>query len=708
MSEKLKIALIGNPNTGKSSLFNALTGMNQKIANFPGVTVEKSIGYFNLDKNTPVQLIDLPGTYSLFPKSADEAVPFEILINPQHEQYPNLVVYIADAANLKRHLVLLTQIIDLRFPVILALNMIDQAEAQGTIIDVELLSRKLGIPVVAMNARKKVGIDALIKEIKKGTDVPAASFIDPSKAEPIPQDVLREKLHLCNTYHALLKLHHQLKNPKKEKALVGVGAGKNTLQDIKSEFKFDSGVWQREDLLYRYKKVNEIVDACVKVQQDSLYRARQSKIDAVLTHKVGGYLIFFAILFIVFQAIFTWAEYPMMLIEDGLGWVQAQINTHLPEGVLNDLITGGILSGLAGVLVFIPQIAFLFFFISIMEDTGYLARVAFLMDNLMRKFGLNGKSVIPLISGTACAVPAILATRSIDNTRSRLITILVTPLISCSARLPVYILLIGLIIPDITVFGIFNLKGLVLMGMYLLGFFAAIGAAYLFHIIMKVTEKQYFFLEMPVYRSPNWQNVGMTVYRKVRTFVVEAGKIIIAVSIILWFLASYGPPGAFDKIDKKYETLQKEQKISEAEAAQHARSEKLENSFVGMIGRTIEPVIAPLGYDWKIGIALITSFAAREVFVGTVATLYGLEDEDPDLGKLKESMLASRDKNGRVIYSFATVISLLIFYAFALQCVSTIAVTLRETGSWKWTLAQLGFMTALAYLGSLIVYQSLS
>lgn len=682
--------------------------MNQKIANFPGVTVEKSVGYFNLDKNTPVQLIDLPGTYSLFPKSADEAVPFEILINPQHEQYPNLVVYIADAANLKRHLVLLTQIIDLKFPVILALNMIDQAEAQGTIIDINLLSQKLGIPVVPMNARKKIGIDALLKEIKKGSEVPAQSFIDPAKAEPIPLEALREKMHLCNTYHALLKFHHQLKNPKKEKVLAGVAAGRNTLQDLKSEYKFDSGVWQREDLLYRYKKVNEIVDACVKVQQNSPYRARQTKIDKILTHKVGGYLIFFAILFIVFQAIFTWAEYPMSLIEAGLGWVQTQINTHLPEGVLNDLITGGILSGLAGVLVFIPQIAFLFFFISIMEDTGYLARVAFLMDNLMRKFGLNGKSVIPLISGTACAVPAILATRSIDNNRSRLITILVTPLISCSARLPVYILLIGLIFPDTTIFGIFNLRGLALMGMYLLGFFAAIGAAYLFHLIMRVKEKQYFFLEMPVYRPPNWRNVGMTVYRKVRTFVVEAGKIIIAVSIVLWFLASYGPPGVFSSIEKKYEVLQKEKQIPADQVANHIRTEKLERSFVGIIGRTIEPVIAPLGYDWKIGIALITSFAAREVFVGTVATLYGLEEDNPDLSKLKDSMLASRDRNGRVIYSFATVVSLLIFYAFALQCVSTIAVTLRETGSWKWTLAQLGFMTALAYTASLIVYQSLS
>jgi ferrous iron transport protein B len=701
VSEKLKIALIGNPNTGKSSLFNALTGLNQRIANFPGITVEKSMGAFTLANKQGVQLTDFPGTYSLYPKSKDEAIPFEILTNPFHEQYPHLVIFVADASNLKRNLVLLTQVIDLRLPVVLVLNMIDQSEAQGIEINIEGLKDFLGIPVVAMNARKRKGIPELLEIIQKGVDVASGTFISTDKPAPIPLETLKEELHLCNSYQALLSLQQSLVHPAGE-------AFKKTISDLKRDYKFDSGLWQREDLLFRYKKVNELMKLYVHQRNEPAFKKRQEMLDSVLTHKVWGYVAFFTILFVVFQAIFSWAEYPMHLIEVTVSKAQQWSHAYLPGGVLNELFSDGILSGLGGVLVFIPQIAFLFFFIGLMEDTGYLARVAFLMDRMMRKFGLNGKSVIPLISGTACAVPAIMATRNIEHRKSRFITILVTPLMSCSARLPVYILLIGLIIPDHYVFGFLSLRGLVLMAMYILGFLSAITAAWVFKLFLNIKEKQYFILEMPVYRSPNWHNVWMTVYKKVKTFVTEAGKIIVAISIILWFLASFGPPGIFKQINTKYETLSKSSSLPAKKLEACMRSEKLQHSYAGVLGHSIEPVIRPLGYDWKIGIAIITSFAAREVYVGTMATLYGIEGNEPDISRLKESMANARyDDTGLKVYTTATVASLLIFYAFALQCMSTIAVTYRETASWKWALLQFSFMAFLAYFGSLLVYNLL-
>lgn len=695
----LKVALIGNPNTGKSSLFNALTGLNQRIANFPGVTVEKSVGYFRLPDKQEVQLTDFPGTYSLYPKSKDEAVPFEILTNPHHAHYPHLIIFVADASNLKRNLVLLTQLIDQRFPVILALNMIDQSTAQGIEIDVAGLENYLGIPVIPMNARKGKGVQELIKVIQKGIDVSPLSFISAEKSEPIPLQTLKEELHLCNSYQALLSLQQSIVHPQRNPYF------KKAIEDLKANYKFDSGVWHREDLLYRYKKVNELLPRFVHQKNEPAFKKRQERLDAVLTHKIGGYIIFFAILFVVFQAIFSWAEYPMHLIEKSISLVQGWMHSHLPAGILNELFTDGILSGLGGVLLFIPQIVFLFFFIGLMEDTGYLARVAFLMDRMMRRFGLNGKSVIPLISGTACAVPAILSTRNIEHKKSRLITIMVTPLMSCSARLPVYILLIGLVVPEGYVFGFLSMRGLVLMAMYLLGFLSAIGAAWIFKVFMNIKEKQYFIMELPVYRIPNWHNVWMTVFKKVRTFVTEAGKVIVAISIILWFLASFGPPGKFKEINARYDKMRLEHTMPDKVLESAMRSEKLQHSYAGVLGHIIEPVIRPLGYDWKIGIAIITSFAAREVYVGTMATLYGLEGNEPDISKLKESMQSTKYDNSTIkVYTTATVVSLLIFYAFALQCMSTIAVTYRETGSWKWTFLQFSFMGVLAYCSSFLAY----
>ncbi len=703
MSEKLKITLIGNPNTGKSSLFNALTGLNQRIANFPGITVEKTTGYFQLPNKQEVQLTDMPGTYSLYPKSKDEAVPFEVLTDPHHPHYPHLVIFVADSANLKRNLVLLTQLIDLRLPVILVLNMIDQSVAQGIDVDIEGLKDFLGIPIIPTNARKKKGIQELLEVIQKGVDVSSGTFISTDKPSPIPLETLKEELHLCNAYQALLSLQQSIVHAGSKKDTF-----KRTIDELKADYNFDSGTWQREDLLYRYKKVNELLKIYVHQRNEPAFKRRQEKLDAVLTHKVGGYLIFFAILFVIFQAVFSWAEYPMHLIETSVSWLQHWSHAHLPQGILNELFADGILSGLGGVLVFIPQIAFLFFFIGMMEDTGYLARVAFLMDKLMRGFGLNGKSVIPLISGTACAVPAILATRNIEQKKSRLITILVTPLMSCSARLPVYILLIGLIIPEQYVFGFLSMRGLALMGMYLLGFLSAIGSAWIFKVFMNIKEKQYFILELPVYRSPNWNNVWITVFKKVKTFVFEAGKIIVAISIILWFLASFGPPGKFREINAKYDSISKTHTLTESQVSSAMRSEKLQNSYAGVLGHVIEPAIKPLGYDWKIGIAIITSFAAREVYVGTMATLYGIEGDEPDISKLKGSMRnAHFDNSTEKVYGVPTVVSLLIFYAFALQCMSTVAVTYRETASWKWTLLQFTFMGVLAYVASFIAFHVL-
>ncbi len=707
MSQIVKVALIGNPNTGKSSLFNALTGLRQKVGNFPGITVDKSTGYFPLPDGRLAELTDLPGTYSLFPKSLDEAVPLDVLLREEHPQHPDLILYIADASNLKRNLVLLTQVIDLKIPVILVLNMIDQAAAKGINIHIPAMQKMLGVPVVTVNARKRKGIADVVAAVVNGGKISKNSYLDvellnrvlkketvaASFAEPENEISLRDLLAV------------------QQSSLLRTTQNKHSLTvNTAGNFTFDSGEYQRGDLLNRYRVVNKVLAACVNEEESNAFKKRQQLIDNLLTHKIGGYLIFFLVLFLVFQAIFHWATIPMDLIEQGFSALSTWVGNVLPEGILNDLVTNGILAGLSGVVIFIPQIAFLFFFISLMEDTGYLARVAFLMDRTMRRFGLNGKSVIPLISGTACAVPAIMSARNIENANARLITILVTPLMSCSARLPVYILLIGMAVPNESVLGFLNLQGLALMGMYLLGFMAVIGGAAFFRLFIKSNVKQYFILELPVYRLPNWQNVGFTVYNKVRTFITEAGKIIIAIAIILWFLASYGPPGHMQKVSDEYDA-KISQSISEDKHIweQQKRTAQLENSFAGIIGKSIEPAIRPLGFDWKIGIALITSFAAREVFVGTMSTLYGLEDVGDETDTLKENMLKSVDaETGRKIYTTATVVALMLFYAFALQCMSTLAITYKETASLKWTMVQFTFMGALAYFSSLIAYQLLS
>lgn len=701
MKEEINIALIGNPNTGKSSLFNALTGLNQKVGNFPGVTVDKLIGFYKIDDHSTARIIDLPGTYSLYPRSQDEQIALQVLGSKGNPDYPKVVVIVVDATNLKRNLLLFSQVLDLGMPCVLAVNMIDQAREQHLEINIEGLAEKIGIPVVAISARNNEGIDELKLAIKKQIDeqVVVESGTDIKQYAPELIDEIKAYFEIDNDYVAFELAHHYHE-------LVHLTADKKAvLKSLGEKYNFNHSKAQAQETIARFNHINELLFDNVRLPKAPEKESNSNRIDKWLTHRVGGLIIFFFILFVVFQSIFTWSSYPMDLIEQGFLWIENLLLNIIPPGIFQDLIVGGILPGMSGVLVFIPQIAILFLFIAILEDTGYMARVTFMMDRVMKKFGLNGKSVVPLMSGIACAVPAIMSARTIENWKDRLITIMVTPLMSCSARLPVYTLLISIVVPSYKVFGFLNVQGLVLMGMYLLGFVAAIFSAYVMKLIIKTKERSYFIMELPVYRMPRWSNVGITITNKVKTFVTEAGKIILAVSIVLWFLASYGPSNDLNVINQKYETLKftHPEKINELQRAYN--SEKLEASYAGHLGKFIEPVIRPLGYDWKIGIALITSFAAREVFVGTIATIYSVETDGEKLDTVREKLVAANNSNtGLPTFTLAVSASLMIFYAFAMQCMSTLAVVYRETKSWKWPAIQFAFMTILAYVSALVVY----
>ncbi|ELR70674.1 Ferrous iron transport protein B [Fulvivirga imtechensis AK7] len=697
-----KVALVGNPNSGKSSLFNHLTGLNQRIGNFPGVTVDKKTGYCSLNGETKAEIIDLPGTYSIYPNSTDEKIVYDILGDKTNPLHPDVVVVIVDASNFKRNLLLFTQIHDLNIPTVLALNMMDIVEKTGLAIDEKKLSQELGVPVIPMKARKGKGIDLLKKTL---VEICPANYEPIFKAHdhaPEAIDKVKEAFSIKDDYVA----YQMLQQYRINQALTE--NERNLLADISEKYSFNRDELRRKETLERYAAINYFIDGAVKENFTQLPKRWTQKLDSIFTHKIWGYFIFFLILFLIFQSIFAWATIPMDFIDLTFSELSSFLKSTLPEGALSDLLTEGIIPGIGGIVIFIPQIAILFAFIAILEETGYMSRVVFLMDKIMRKFGLNGKSVVPLISGVACAIPAIMATRTIENWKERLITIFVTPLMSCSARLPVYTILIALIIPDKTIFGIFNLQGLALMGMYLLGFAAAIISALIMRFILKTKERSFFVMELPTYKAPRWKNVGMTMYEKSKTFVLEAGKIILAISIVLWVLASYGPGDQIENaeayVQAEYSTVQ----LTQEEIENKIESYKLEHSYAGIFGKAIEPVIRPLGYDWKIGIALITSFAAREVFVGTMATIYSIGNVDD------ESTIKNRMKNeinpetGKVRYDFATGLSLLVFYAFAMQCMSTMAVVYRETKGWKWPLAQLVYMTGLAYVSALIIYQSLS
>jgi len=699
----LRVALVGNPNTGKSTLFNSLTGLNQKIGNFPGVTVDKKTGYTTLSDGRTAEIVDLPGTYSLYPKSQDESIVFSILADKANPLKPDLVVVILDATNLKRNLLLYTQVADLKIPVVIALNMMDLAKKSGININIDLFSKKLGVPVIPVAARKGEGIDKLKEAIGFANKIALQEeSIDVEAIAPQLIAQISSELHLDNPYYALqlAHQHEDIKFLSPEQS--------DRIEELEKEFSFHSQKAQATETIARYNFINEVLYDTVKVPETAKEESVSNKIDKVLTHRFFGLFIFIGVLLFMFQSIFAWSAYPMELIADGFVWVQNNLHHLLPAGPLTGLLVDGVIGGLSGVMVFIPQIAILFAFISVLEDTGYMSRVTFMMDKLMRKVGLNGKSVVPLIGGFACAVPSIMSTRTIENWKDRMITIMVTPLVTCSARLPIYILLISLVVPNRNVWWIFNLQGLALTGMYVFSLISAVVVAFVLKYVIKGSERGYFIMELPVYRMPRWNNVAFSMYERSKTFVVQAGKVIIAISVILWVLASWGPGDRFEKIDQKYKQPQYTHSMKPVELERAIKSEKLENSYAGVLGHAIEPAIRPLGFDWKIGIALITSFAAREVFVGTMATIYSVEGSAEKMESVQQKMKTAKNpETGQPVFTLAVAFSLMMFYAFAMQCASTVAVVYRETKNWKWPAFQFAYMTVLAYAASFAVYHLL-
>ncbi|MDA9584884.1 ferrous iron transport protein B [Flavobacteriaceae bacterium] len=706
MSHKkiINVALIGNPNTGKTSLFNELTGLNQKVGNYPGVTVDKKEGSSKLQKNLKAIITDLPGTYSINPTSLDESIVLKTLLNSKSDKTPDVIVVVADVENLKRNLLLFSQIKDLEIPTVLAINMADQMKRKGITIDLKSLKKELSNEVVLISVRKSSAKG--VEEVKKAI----VKTYNSAKAFP-----------LCNVNNRIDPAYFdRLKeiNPKYSIYELWLMITQNSFPDKISEeekqalltFKNDSKnlkKYQHKETIYRYQKINEILKKTYLADRSKATDLR-AKLDNVFTHKIFGYVLFFTVLLVIFQSIFDWASLPMDLIDTAFANLSSYVNQTMPAGVLNNLISEGIIPGIGGIIIFIPQIAILFLFISLLEETGYMSRVVFLMDKIMRRFGMSGKSVIPLISGTACAIPAVMATRNISGWKERLITILVTPFTTCSARLPVYAIIIALIIPDKKIFGFLNLQGLTLLSLYILGFATAIIAAVILHKTLKVKSTSFFVVEMPDYKLPSLKNVFFDVVEKTKAFIFGAGKIILSISVVLWFLASNGPQPYAD-VEKNIIEKIANQEISEAKLNQMIASSKLENSYIGIMGKSIEPAIKPLGYDWKIGIALISSFAAREVFVGTLATIYSVESDGDDITTIKQRMASEiNPETGTKRFNFPVGMSLLVFYAFAMQCMATLAIVKRETKSWKWPLIQFVGMGVLAYICSFVVFQTLS
>ena len=653
----MKIALLGNPNTGKSSVFNLLTGMRQHVGNFPGVTVDKKTGNFKTSKGETHEIIDFPGTYSLYPRSKDENVVYDVLSDKSNSDYPDLAIVITDASNLERNLFIFTQIHDLKIPSILVLNMSDVANRKGKKIDVKALEKHFpDTKIIETNARVGLGIDKLKNTIENyNVDAFISSISTDFQLLPI--------------------------------------------DDLES---------QSKEAEIRYETIQKVVaEATVAKELDSSF-SKSSKLDRVLVHPIFGYLIFAAVLMVLFQLIYVFAAVPMDIIDGSFSNFSQWLQNSLPEGLFFDLISQGIVPGIGGVIVFIPQIALLFFFIAILEESGYLARVVFIMDRLMRPLGLNGKSVVPLLSSVACAIPGIMATRTISSWKERLITIFVAPLMSCSARIPVYTLLIALVIPSKMIFGVINLQGLVLFGLYALGLVSALLVAAVMKFFIETKEKSFLLLELPSYKSPRWGNVGMTVLEKVKVFVFDAGKVILAVSILLWGLATFGPADDMKTEVQKVEKSDEFQQLSKEEQEQLIASTKLQNSYIGHFGQAIEPIIAPIGYDWKIGVSLITSFAAREVFVGSLSTIYSVHDDGEENIPLLKHLKETKRTDGTKVYTLASGVSLMVFYVYAMQCMATMAVVKRETKGWKWPIIQMVVMGILAYLGALVAYSILS
>ena len=706
MSHKkiINVALIGNPNTGKTSLFNELTGLNQKVGNYPGVTVDKKEGSSKLQSNLKAIITDLPGTYSINPTSLDETIVLKTLLNSKSDKTPDVIVVVADIENLKRNLLLFSQIKDLEIPTVLAINMADQMKRKGITVDIKLLEKELGNEVVLISVRKATakGVEEVKKAIVKTYNTAKAFPLCNvnNRIDPAYFDRLKEINPKYSIYELWLMItQNSFPDKISEEEKQALLTFKNDSKNLKK--------YQHKETIYRYQKINEILKKTYLVDRSKASDLR-AKLDKVFTHKIFGYVLFFTVLLVIFQSIFDWARLPMDLIDTAFANLSSYVNKNMPVGVLNNLISEGIIPGIGGIIIFIPQIAILFLFISLLEETGYMSRVVFLMDKIMRRFGMSGKSVIPLISGTACAIPAVMATRNISGWKERLITILVTPFTTCSARLPVYAIIIALIIPDKKIFGFLNLQGLTLLSLYILGFATAIIAAIILHKTLKVKSTSFFVVEMPDYKLPSLKNVFFDVVEKTKAFIFGAGKIILSISVVLWFLASNGPQSYAD-VEKNITEKTANQEISEAKLNQMIASSKLENSYIGIMGKSIEPAIKPLGYDWKIGIALISSFAAREVFVGTLATIYSVESDGDDITTIKQRMASEiNPETGTKRFNFPVGMSLLVFYAFAMQCMATLAIVKRETKSWKWPLIQFFGMGVLAYLCSFIVFQILS
>ena len=696
--QNINIALIGNPNVGKTSVFNQLTGLNQQVGNYPGITVEKKIGFCKLPNNIKANILDLPGTYSLNASSIDENVVIELLLNKNDKLYPDVALVVTDVENLKRNLLLFTQIKDLEIPTILVINMADRMKFKGISLDIPYLEEHLKTKIALISSRKGFGIQELKELIVTYRTLSTEPCLNASIIEPEYFDSLRKAFPNQLLYKLWLVITQDVNF---------LNLDRNEIRSSFTKSHSDLKRLQQKETIKRYQFINDVLKEGLKIDT-SIAKDYRSKLDRVLTHKVWGYAIFFLILFVIFQSIFEWSTIPMDFIDSSFASLSAYTAAELPPGVLTNLISQGIIPGIGGILIFIPQIAFLFMFISILEESGYMSRVVFLMDKIMRKFGLSGKSVVPLISGTACAIPAIMATRNIENWKERLITILVTPFTTCSARLPVYAIIIGLVIPDKHLFGFLNMQGLTLMFLYLIGFGMAIFSAYILNKILKVKGKTYFVVEMPNYKLPLFKNVGINVIEKTKAFVLGAGKIILAISIVLWFLASYGPGKSFNNAEQIIIENNKNNPLPQQEFENAVASQKLENSYIGLMGKTIEPAISPLGYDWKIGIAIISSFAAREVFVGTLATIYSVGGSSDNEVTIKNRMAAEINPvTGQKVFNFASGISLLLFYAFAMQCAGTLAITKKETNSWKWPLGQLIFMSGFAYIVALLAYQIL-
>ncbi|MEM7035686.1 MAG: ferrous iron transport protein B [Bacteroidota bacterium] len=700
----LHIALVGNPNSGKTSLFNALTGLRQRVGNFPGVTVDRKSGQFSLASGRRVKLVDLPGTYNIYPEAGDEAVVADVLLDQNHADHPEAVVFVADVTNLRRSLLLCTQVMDLGLPVILALNMTDLLQEAGVTLDIPALEAELGIPIVKVSALKGTGLDDFRKALEKEIVPAKDSFFS------IPDSFNNILKPVAEAHPTESRYRHWLRTLRSDLFSSADGSTEPSHPDPEPLI--------TNELALRYDKIADLLERC-QVEAPSRLAAFTARLDSVLLSPIEGYIIFLALLFLIFQSVFAFATYPMDLIDGfmtGSGEWMAEV---LPESIVTSIFLDGIWAGLGAIVIFVPQIAILFFFISVLEDSGYMSRAVFLMDRIMRPFGFSGKSVIPLIGGMACAIPSIMMARGISNKTERFITIMVTPLMSCSARIPVYVVLIGLLMPENEYIGIFNVQGLIMTGMYLLGFVMALIVALVIKLMARYKSDGIFVSELPVYRTPRWKNIGLVMYRKSATFVWEAGKVIMVISVVLWFLQSYGPGDEMEKIEANFTAQIDAAKASNDTLAipglqTKMQYELVEASYAGHLGKFIEPVIRPLGFDWKIGISLVTSFAAREVFVGTMGVLYNAgpgadEDEEGRYEALRRKMAEAVDpETGERIYTPAVLIALLVFYAFAMQCMSTLAVVRKETGSWKMTLIMLGYLTGLAYGSAFIAYQLFS